>query len=390
MPEMKTILFTRGVPAAESFPIDDVIDSAVAALQQHGPAILQYGPSTGFAPLREWLAGWQGVDAKQVLVGNGSLQLIEFLCLTMLQPGDLVFTESPTYDRALTLLRRHKARIVGIPLEPDGPEMPALEAALQRRTPEFFYLVPDFQNPSGVTCSGEKRRRIVELAERHDFLLLEDAPYRPLRYRGREEPTLFNLAPHRTLHMGSFSKLIGPGPRVGFMLGDAGLLAKMAQAAEDTYISPNNLAHGIAYEWCRRGLLPAQIERLRLLYAPRLEACLAALDKQMPEARPTRPEGGFFLSVTLPADVRSAAVRAAAGRRSLRLSDGLAFFPNGGGDHFLRIPYCALTPDEIHEGVRRLAETVRELHGTVATPAFAPNPSHRTALNSPSLTSDSN
>lgn len=361
MTDSQPIYFTRGVPAIESFPVDDVIDAAVAVLKQHGAAILQYGPSLGFPPFRQWLAEWQGVQVDQVLTGNGSLQLVEFLCLVFLQPGDVVFTESPSYDRTLTLLRRHKANLVGIPLEADGPDIGALEAELKKRAPKFFYLIPDFQNPSGATCSDEKRRRLVELAEQYDFILLEDAPYRPLRYRGQEQPTLFKLAPHRTLHMSSFSKLIGPGPRVGFMLGQADLISKIAKAAEDTYISPNYLAHGIAYEWCRRGLLAPQIEKLKALYAPRLDACLAAIDTHMPDAQATRPDGGFFLSVTLPHGVQTTAARAAAMKRGLHLSDGLAFFPNGGGERFLRLPYCALTPAEIEEGIKRLAETVREL-----------------------------
>ncbi|MBI3761014.1 MAG: PLP-dependent aminotransferase family protein [Chloroflexi bacterium] len=361
MTDLQPIYFTRGVPATESFPIDDVIDSAVSALKQHGAAILQYGPSLGFTPFRQWLAEWQGVQVDQVLTGNGSLQLVEFLCLVMLQPGDLVFVESPSYDRTLTLLRRHKANIVGIRLEADGPDIAALEAELKKRAPKFFYIIPDFQNPSGATCSAEKRRRIIELADQYDFLLLEDAPYRALRYRGQEEPALFKLAPHRTLHMSSFSKLIGPGPRVGYMLGSPDLLTKIAKAAEDTYISPSFLAHGIAYEWCRRGLLVPQIEKLKGLYAPRLDACLTAIDSYMPDAQATRPDGGFFLSLTLPDGAQTTAVRAAAATRNLHLSDGLAFFPDGGGDRFLRLPYCALAPDEIDEGIRRLSETVREL-----------------------------
>ena len=362
MSDLKPIQFTRGVPATESFPIEDIIHSAIAVLEQHGAAILQYGPSTGFAPFRDWLAQWQGVETDQVLTGNGSLQLVEFLCLSQLQPGDVVFTESPSYDRTLTLLRRHNARVAGIPLEADGPDLDVLETELRKRRPKFFYIIPDFQNPSGATCSGEKRRRIVELADQYDFLLLEDAPYRLLRYRGREEPTLFQLAPHRTVNMSSFSKLIGPGLRVGYMLGDPGLLAKMAKVAEDTYISPSYLAHGIAYEWCRRGLLPAQIEKLKALYAPRLDACLAALETHLPEAQATRPEGGFFVSITLPEGVQTTAVRAAALQsHNLQLADGLAFFPDGGGEHFLRLPFCALAPEEIKEGIHRLADTVQEL-----------------------------
>jgi DNA-binding transcriptional MocR family regulator len=361
MSDPKPINFTRGVPAVESFPVDEVIEAATAALKEHGRTMLQYGPSTGFAPLREWLASWQGVEPGQVLTGNGSLQIVEFLCFAILKPGDVVFTEAPTYDRTITLLRRHGADIVGIRLEADGPDIRALEKELARRRPRFFYTIPDFQNPAGATCSGPKRKAITELAEKHGFLILEDAPYRPLRYRGREEPTLYKMAPQRTLHMSSFSKLIGPGPRLGFMLGEAETLAKIAKVAEDTYISPNYLAHGIAYEWCRRGLLGPQIERLKALYAPRLDACLAALGKYIPDAEATRPDGGFFLSLTFPEGVSTTDVRAAAAKRQLNLADGTAFFPQGGGERFLRLPYCALTPEEIDDGIRRLAGAIGDV-----------------------------
>lgn len=357
----QVINFTRGVPANESYPVDELIEAATAVLKEHATSVLQYGPALGFLPMRQWLAEWQGVTVDQVLTGNGSLELIEFLCRHLIRPDDVVFTESPTYDRTLTLLRRHGAEVVGIPLESDGPNIAALEAALAKRVPEFFYLIPDFQNPAGATCSAAKRRRIVELAEKHGFLLVEDAPYRLLRFRGEPEPTLFELAPQRTLHMSSFTKLIAPGVRMGFMLGEPELLKKVAKIAEDTYISPGYVAHGIAWEWCRRGLLTPQIERLKKLYAPRLEACLAAIDKYMPDAEATRPDGGFFLSVTLPEGISTTAVREAAAKRNLNLADGLAFFPNGGGDRFLRLPYCALSPAEIDDGIGRLAETVREV-----------------------------
>lgn len=248
-----------------------------------------------------------------------------------------------------------------MPLETDGPNIEALEKLLATHTPKLFYLIPDFQNPSGATCSAAKRRRLVDLAEKHGFLLLEDAPYRLLRYRGRQEPTLFELAPNRVLHMSSFTKLIAPGVRVGFMLGDAATLAKIAKVAEDTYISPGYFAHGVTYEWCRRGLLIPQIERLKALYAPRLEACLAALDKYIPDAVTTRPDGGFFLSLTLPEGVFTTELRAAATKRNLNLADGLAFFPQGGGERFLRLPFCALTAAQIDEGIRRLAECVKDV-----------------------------
>jgi 2-aminoadipate transaminase len=359
---MQTINFTRGVPANESFPIEEVVEAAQAIFRTHGPALMQYGPSVGFAPLRDWLAQWQGVAAERVLTGNGSLQLIEFLCLHLLKPGDVVFTERPTYDRTITLLRRHGARVVGIPLEADGPDVDALEKALAA-SPKLFYVIPDFQNPAGATCSGEKRRRLVELAERHGFLLVEDAPYRLLRYRGKEEPTLYQLAPHRTLHMSSFTKLIAPGVRTGFMIGEPGLISSLAKVAEDTYISPGYVAQGITYEWCRRGLLPPQVQRLKKLYAPRLDACLAAIDRYMPDAVATRPDGGFFISLTLPEGIQTTAVRLEAAKHGLNLADGLAFFPEGGGERFLRLPFCALSPAEIDEGIRRLAQSVKTVRG---------------------------
>jgi DNA-binding transcriptional MocR family regulator len=365
MSALETINFTRGVPATESFPITELAESAAKALASSGTAdvLLQYGPSAGLAALRGWLAQWQGVKPEQVLTGNGSLELVEFLCTAMVKPGDVVFTESPSYDRAITLFRRHGANVIGVPLQHDGPDIAALEKLLLQHKPKLFYVIPDFQNPSGATCSGDKRRALVELARKHDLLLLEDAPYRMLRYRGTQEPTLFSLAPERTLHMSSFTKLIAPGVRLGFMLGDAAVLAKIGKVAEDTYISPGYFAHGVTLEWLKAGKLDPQIERLKALYAPRLDACLAALDKYIPDAVATRPNGGFFLSLTLPKGVSTTAVRTAAAKMNLNLADGLAFFPQGGGESFLRLPFCALSEAQIDEGIRRLADAVRQVRG---------------------------
>ena len=196
--ELPVINFTRGVPATESFPVEKMIAASKTALETYGTTILQYGKSYGFVPLREWLAEWQNVPVEQVLTANGSLQVIEFLCYHFLQPGDVVFTEMPSYDRTITLLRRHQANIVGIPLEPDGPNIEALEVALEKHTPKFFYVIPDFQNPSGATCSLEKRKKLVELADKHGFWLLEDAPYRPLRFKGPRSalPVWAKSGPH--------------------------------------------------------------------------------------------------------------------------------------------------------------------------------------------------
>jgi DNA-binding transcriptional MocR family regulator len=361
MSASEPINFTRGVPANESFPSAEIAAAAERVLAKQAAAVMQYGPAAGYAPFRDWLAKWQGVQPERILTGNGSLEIIEFLCIALLNRGDLVYTEAPSYDRAITLFRRNGAEVEGVPLEADGPDIAALEKMLARRVPKLFYVIPDFQNPSGATCSPAKRKRLVELAEQYGFLLLEDAPYRMLRYRGKDEPTLYSLAPHRVLHMSSFTKLIAPGVRAGFMIGEPAVLAKIGKVAEDTYISPGYFAHGVTAEWCAGGRLGPQIERLKQLYAPRLDATLAALDKYIPDAVATRPDGGFFLSLTLPAGVSTTDLRAAAGKYNLNLADGLAFFPNGGGERFLRLPFCALTPAQIDEGISRLALAVRDI-----------------------------
>ncbi|MBA3531726.1 MAG: PLP-dependent aminotransferase family protein [Ardenticatenales bacterium] len=323
---------------------------------------MQYGKSQGLLPLREVLAEQYGVEAEQVLLSNGSLQIIDFLGHAMLGQGTTVFVESPTYDRTLTLCRRHKAQVIGIPLEPDGPDLKALEMALMNHRPAFFYVIPDFQNPAGATTSLAKRQRLVELAREHGFWLLEDAPYRPLRYRGEQLPSLFDLAPDHTMHMSSYTKQIAPGIRVGYIVGDDALLTKVAKVAEDTYITPNLIGEGVVYEFIRRGWLEPQLAALRALYGPRLEAITQALRTHLPHAEWIEPDGGFFLSVTLPQGITSETLGAEAATRGLVLSDGRGFFPNpADGNRFLRLPFCALTESEINEGVRRLAATVEAL-----------------------------
>ncbi len=361
MSSQELINFTRGVPAPESFPLDDLSAAAQRAIGKYGKTILQYGKSYGFRPLIEWLAEWKSVEPEQVITANGSLQLFDFFCSHFLQPGDAAFVEAPTYDRAITTLRHHQADVVGIPLQSDGLDIDALEAELKKRVPKLFYVIPDFQNPAGMTYSLEKRQRLVDLADAYDFWIVEDAPYRPLRFRGEDQPALFDLNAERVLHMLSFSKLIGPGPRIGFAMGDANLLQSVAKIAEDTYITPSLLSQGIVYEFLNAGLLPAQVEKLKALYAPRLDATLAALDKHLPDAQATRPDGGFFLSVTLPEGVTTEAVRQTAREKyNLNLASGQAFFPNGGGERFIRLPYCGMSPEVIDDGVARLAAAVAD------------------------------
>lgn len=213
------------------------------------------------------------------------------------------------------------------------------------------------ENPLGVTTSLAKRRRLAGLAEKYGFWLLEDGPYRPLRYWGEELPTLRSLNPGRVLHMASFSKTLAPGLRLGYVIGPAPTIKELAAWAVNTYIGPVYPTQGLVNEYCRRGLLEPNIERLKGIYRPRLEAALAALDKHLPQGQWSRPEGGFFVAGFLPETFPlMPQLVTLADQAGLKLTDGRDFFPNPtDGARFLRIPFCSLTPDEIEDAIARLA-----------------------------------
>ena len=359
------IKLTRGVPPAEAFPTAQLSECATAVLAKHGDVVLQYGPSRGFPPLRELIAGETGVPADRIIVGQGSLQLLDLCARMLFEPGAAAYVERPSYDRTVTVLRRVGATVADFPLEEDGPDVDAVEARLkQGEVPVLFYLIPDFQNPSGTVLSRRKRQRLAELAREYRFWLVEDVPYRRLRYRGEDEPTLFSLAPDRVIQMSSYSKLISPGLRVGYVVAPESLAARLAKMAEDTYITPSYLSQAMVAEFIQRGWLEPQIARLRALYEPRLDATLGALETHMADlATWRRPDGGFFVGTELKAAIRTEDLLEKAREANLVLTDGRGFFADEGGDNFVRLPFCALTPGEIEEGVSRLARVVRELLG---------------------------
>ncbi len=357
MTSLSIIPFTRGVPPAESFPKAKLAECATAVLMEYGDEVLQYAAAQGFRPLRAHIAAEAGAHEDQVIVGQGSLQLLDLLARMMIRPGDVAYTEEPSYDRAITVLRRAGARVVGIPLQDDGPDMQVVEERLQNgERPVLFYLVPDFQNPSGSVMAAWKRQRVAELAREYQFWAVEDLPYRRLRYRGTDLPTLRDFAPERVVQMSSYSKLISPGLRVGYAVLPFDLAGPLAKMAEDTYINASYLNQAVVYEFIRRGWLEPHLEYLRTLYRPRLEAMLDALEEHfVNQATWQRPDGGFFVGLYLNGSVRAEDLLRQASEVGIRLTDGRGFFANGGGDGFIRLPFCALTPEEIREGIRRLA-----------------------------------
>jgi DNA-binding transcriptional MocR family regulator len=356
------IKLTRGVPPEESFPVDKLQTCAEVVLLVHGDEVLQYGKSWGYPRLRQLIAAEKSVDASRIIVGQGSLQLQDLCARLLIESGDAVYVEEPTYDRTLRVLRRAGAHVVGFPLDQDGVDVDAVEARLKAgEQPVLFYLIPDFQNPSGTVLSEEKRRRIADLAREHRFWIIEDVPYRRLRYRGQDLPSLFEMAPDRVLQMSSYSKLISPGLRVGYVIAPDPLVEDLAKMAEDTYINASYLNQAIVAEFIERRWLAPQIAALKGLYEPRLYATLSALEEYLADlAVWRRPDGGFFVGVTLNGHVDTDELLNQARRANLVLTDGRGFFANSGnGGSFVRLPFCALTPAEIREGVGRLATAVR-------------------------------
>jgi DNA-binding transcriptional MocR family regulator len=330
----------------------------------NGYEVLQYGKSRGYPRLRELLADEKDVDTSRIIVGQGSLQLQDFCARVLVEPGDVVYVEEPTYDRTLTIFRRAKAQVVGFPLTVDGVDVEGVEERLAGgERPMLFYVIPDFQNPSGTVLSEEKRHHLVRLARAYNFWIIEDVPYRRLRYRGEDVPSLFELAPDRAVQMSSYSKLISPGLRVGYVVAPEPLADRLAEMAEDTYINASYLNQAMVAEFIQRDWLEPQISELKELYEPRLYATLEALEKHMADlATWRRPEGGFFVGVTVNGSVDTDELLSRARDQSLLLTDGRSFFAEShNGEGFIRLPFCALTPQEIEEGVARLARVVREL-----------------------------
>jgi DNA-binding transcriptional MocR family regulator len=345
------ISLARGWPAPECLPVAELADCARSAMERDGATILSYGPSPGYGPLREWAAERHGVDPSQVFFTNGSLQGFVFLA-QRLAPGRRVLVERPTDDRPLKILSALGAEIVPVDCDDEGLDPDALEAALGRgEPPAFLYVIPTFQNPSGRTLGLERRRRVVELAAQHDLLVLEDDPYGLVRFEGEPLPSLHELSGGATAYSSSFSKTIAPGLRVGWFVLPDPVARDLEATATGTYITPVLLGQATVYEFLRRGLFEPNLERVRGLLGARRDAMLAAFARELPDARTSNPEGGYFLWAELNGvDASELLTRAEAA--GVTFVKGVDF---GGEGNSLRLAYSFVSPDEIAEGVARLA-----------------------------------
>ena len=354
---MTTISFARGVPAPECIPVELLADCARAVVERDGENVLSYGSSSGYEPLREWIAERHGVEPGRVLVTNGSLQGLVFLAERF--AGGRVLVESPTYDRPLKILAAAAVDVAAVAMDDEGLELEALEEALARGPkPAFLYTIPTFQNPSGRTLSDERRRRLIGLARDRDLLVLEDDPYGLVRFEGEAPPTLFELdGGERVIYSSSFSKTIAPGLRVGYFVLPAELERELEALAVSTYITPALLGQATVFEFLHRGLLAPNLERIRPLLAARRDAMLESLERELPGARWSRPEGGYFVWLELVEDADAAGLLARAGSAGVSFVPGVDF---GGAPNTARLAFSFVSPEEIREGVRRLAALVAE------------------------------
>jgi len=362
------ISFARGVPAPECLAVDELAESARAALERDGRTILSYGPGGGYGPLREWLAERHGVEPARVVITSGSLQGFVFLAQHLVRQGSRVLVEAPTYDRPLKILARLGAEIVPLEMDDEGLVPDALESALGAGdAPAFIYTIPTFQNPSGRTLSLERRRRLAELARERQLLVLEDDPYGLVRYDGEPLPSVFELASaaggggEQIAYCSSFSKTVAPGVRVGWFVLPPQLAHEIEALAVSTYISPPYLSQATVLEFARRGSFEPNLERVNGLLRERRDAMLESLAREMPEdARWTQPQGGYFVWLELPSGPPSGELLAEAEEADITFVKGTDFYPEGrGGERALRLAFSFVSPDEIAEGVSRLGSLVR-------------------------------
>ncbi|HEY5976286.1 MAG TPA: PLP-dependent aminotransferase family protein [Solirubrobacterales bacterium] len=354
-----TISFARGAPSADILPREAVQEAAAKALASDWEKALSYGTGIGHPALCHWIAERHGgLDDSQVMVANGSLEAGWMLFEHLLEAGDRVVVEQPTYDRTLLMLQRLGVELVPVPLEADGLDVAALEAALAEAPIKLAHVIPNFHNPAGCTLSAEKRARLVELADEHGFWIFEDDPYRELPFEGDALATMLSLdRSDHVVHASSFSKTVSPGVRVGYLAGPADLIAKLAKRANETYISPNMLAESVVFELCASGGLDRNIEFCKGALRERRDALVEALNEQIPEAEFVVPGGGYFLWLDLAEGTDTTTLLAEAKGEGVAFVAGPDFMIEG-GTNSLRLSFASVPPEKIGEGVGRIARAL--------------------------------
>ncbi len=371
-PEM--ISFAGGLPAPEVFPIEHVDMATRKVLAERGEQALQYGATEGYRPLRELLAqrmssGNLQLTVDNILIVSGSQQGLDLLGRIMLDPGDRIVVEAPTYMGALQAWNSYGASYVMVPMDEQGMQTAYLEEVLQQ-DPKFIYVLPNFQNPTGVTLTEERRHALVSKAQQYGIPIVEDDPYGELRFEGKHLPSLLQLAGEwqeggayrgNAIYLGTFSKIMAPGMRLGWVIAPSEVISKLVQAKQGVDLHTATFTQMIAYELLKDGFLDEHVHLIRRVYQERRDAMLAAMEEYFPAGvKWTHPQGGMFLWVTLPEGSDATELLKQALEHNVVFVPGASFYPNGGVSNTLRLNYSHDKPERIQEGIERLGRVLHK------------------------------
>ena len=371
------ISFGGGLPAPEVFPVEKFRESCDRILRDEGKKALQYSTTEGYRPLRELIARHAvrlgiNIHPDNVLLTSGSQQALDLIGTVFINAGDHLLVERPTYLGALQAWRTYQAEYACVSMDDDGMLTDEVESQL-RTGPKFIYALPNFQNPSGVTLSIGRRRRLIALADHYGVPILEDDPYGQLRYEGEHLPSLVMLDDERAgangapyagnvIYLSTFSKTLAPGIRLGWIIAPVEVIQRLVQAKQGADLHSSTFAQMVAYDVAKGGFLDQHVKTIRRIYSERRDAMLGALDTHFPDGVTwTRPKGGLFLWLRFPEDMDGADVLKAAVAQKVAFVPGQPFFPDGSGANTARLNFSYCTPDIIEEGIRRLGVVLKSL-----------------------------
>lgn len=356
----EVISFAGGLPAPGLFPVEALKAATQKVLGEQGSAALQYSTTEGYAPLREWVAEAHRTVPEAVQVVSGSQQGLDLVAKVLLDPGDKVVVTAPTYMGALRAFDAYEPHYLTVGVDEQGMLPDELEAAL-KEGPKLIYAIANFDNPTGITLSLERRHKLAELARAYDVPVYEDDPYGELRFTGEALPTLYSLAPERVIYGGTFSKIMVPGFRLGWLVAAPELLMVVARAKQAADLHTATFTQMVAHEVIKNGFMAGQIKRVRDYYRGQRDAMLKALSAHFPaEVSWTEPQGGMFLWVTLPGGHDATELLNEAVKRGVAYVPGGPFFAGGGGENTLRLSYSIATAEEIDKGMASLGSVLHE------------------------------
>ena len=354
--------FAGGYPSAETFPLEEIRQTMSEVIDKYSGKAFQYGATQGVPELREAVAKRCGVPVERVQITSSSQQGIDVCTRVLVDPGDVILTSSPSYLGALQSFRSYRADIRGVAHDADTDAFRAeyerviAQVEAEGKKIKFLYMIPDFQNPSGESLTLQERRMLVSLAQKHDFLIVEDSPYRELRYEGEPIPTMYSLDPDRVIHLGSFSKIFAPGFRLGWAIAHPDILDKIYVCKQSLDLCPPIFDQYVAAEFLKSGRLDANLKKSIELYRSKRDLLLSQLEEHMPEGITwTHPEGGLFLFLTMPEGFDAVRFYDRALDAGVAYVAGEFFHPDGSGKNTMRMNFSFMSPQKIKEGVELLA-----------------------------------